>query len=240
MRRKQYGLASGPERLLLTLVVTSLILGTGLVGLTGCSQEVASPSIQPAALPYGQNALEPFISQKTLEFHYGKHYRAYVEKTVELVRGTPLAPLPLEEIMKKTAGSADKAAIFNNAAQAWNHEFYWKSLKPGGSKPEGELLKKIQASFGSLENLKKQLLDAALAQFGSGWAWLVLEGDKLKVVKTGNADNPVVHGQIPLLTIDVWEHAYYLDYQNRRADHVKAVIDNLLNWEFAAANLPKA
>ncbi len=240
MRRREYGFTSGPERLLLTLVVTSLILGTGVFGLSGCSQRVASPSIQVATLPYGQNALEPFISQKTLEFHYGKHYPAYVEKTIELVRGTPLAQLPLEEIMKQTAGSSDKAAIFNNAAQAWNHEFYWKSLKPGGSKPEGELLKKIQASFGSLESLNKQLLDAALAQFGSGWAWLVLEGDKLKVVKTGNADNPAVHGQIPLLTIDVWEHAYYLDYQNRRADYVKAVIDNLLNWEFAAANLPKA
>lgn len=239
MTRREHGVSSGSERLLLTLLVGSLILGVGACGLGGCSQGGASPSLQMAALPYAENALEPFISQKTLEFHYGKHYRAYVDKTTELVRGTPLAQLPLEEIMKQTANTPDKAAIFNNAAQAWNHEFYWKSLKPGGSKPEGELLKRIQASFGSPESLKKQLLDAALAQFGSGWAWLVLEGDKLKVVKTGNADCPVVHGQIPLLTVDVWEHAYYLDYQNRRADYLKAVIDNLLNWEFAAANLPK-
>lgn len=240
MTRREHGVSSGSERLLLTLLVGSLILGVGACGLGGCSQGGASPSLQMAALPYAENALEPFISQKTLEFHYGKHYRAYVDKTTELVRGTPLAQLPLEEIMKQTANTPDKAAIFNNAAQAWNHEFYWKSLKPGGSKPEGELLKRIQASFGSPESLKKQLLDAALAQFGSGWAWLVLEGDKLKVVKTGNADCPVVHGQIPLLTVDVWEHAYYLDYQNRRADHVKSLIDNLLNWEFAAANLPRS
>ena len=240
MKRREHGVGSGPARLLLTLLVGSLVLGAGACGLGGCSQGVASPSFQMVALPYAENALEPLISQKTLEFHYGKHYRAYVDKTTELVRGTPLAALSLEEIMKQTAGAPDKAAIFNNAAQAWNHEFYWKSLKPGGSKPEGELLKKIQASFGSLESLKKQLLEAALAQFGSGWAWLVLEGDTLKIVKTGNADSPVVHGQIPLLTVDVWEHAYYLDYQNRRADYVKAIIDNLLNWEFAAANLPKS
>lgn len=230
---------SGLTRLVLTLLISSLILGTGAFGLSGCSQGVASPPLQVSPLPYGQNALEPVVSQKTLEFHYGKHYQAYVDKTNELIKGTPLAQLSLEEIMKQTAGSPEKAAIFNNAAQAWNHDFYWKSLKPGGSKPDGELLKKILASFGSLESLKKQLSDAALTQFGSGWAWLVLEGDKLKVVKTGNADNPLVLGQIPLLTIDVWEHAYYLDYQNRRADYVKGVVDNLLDWEFAAANLPK-
>ncbi len=239
MDRKERGLTLEAKRLLGMLLVSGLVLGMGAFGLSGCSQGVAAPPVQVAPLPYSENALEPFISQKTLEFHYGKHYRAYVDKTNELVRGTPFAQLPLEEIIKQTANAPDKAAVFNNAAQAWNHEFYWKSLKPGGSKPDGELMKKIQTSFGSLQSLQKQLLDAALAQFGSGWAWLVLEGDKLKVVKTGNADNPVVHGQIPLLTVDVWEHAYYLDYQNRRADYVKAVVDNLLNWEFAAANLPK-
>lgn len=239
MAKRVYSGMAGRKRLHWTLLVAGLICGTGVLGLSGCASEVAAPSLQVAALPYAENALEPFISQKTLEFHYGKHYRGYVDKTLELVRGTPFAQMPLTEIMKQTAGNPDKAAIFNNAAQAWNHEFYWKSLKPGGSKPDDELLKTIQGSFGSLENLKKQLLDAALAQFGSGWAWLVLEGDKLKVVKTGNADSPVVHGQLPLLTVDVWEHAYYLDYQNRRADYAKAIIDNLLNWEFAAANLPK-
>lgn len=223
-----------------TLLVSALMFATGTFGLSGCSQGGASSSLQPYALPYDQKALEPLISQKTFEFHYGKHYLGYVEKTNELLRGSSLAQLPLEEIMKQTAASPDKAALFNNAAQAWNHEFFWKSLKPGGSKPEGELLKKIQASFGSLDSLKKQLLDASLAQFGSGWAWLVLEGDTLKVVKTGNADNPLLHGQVPLLTIDVWEHAYYLDYQNRRGDYAKSIIDNLLNWDFAAANLPKS
>jgi superoxide dismutase, Fe-Mn family len=225
---------------LMTLLASSLILMAGALGLSGCSQGVASASFQLPALPYNQNALEPYISQKTIEFHYGKHHRAYVEKTNELVGGTHLAQLPLEEIMKQTAGSPEKVAIFNNAAQTWNHNFYWQSMKPGGTKPEGELLKRIQASFGSLENLKRALADAAMTQFGSGWAWLVVEGDKLKVVKSANADNPMIHGQTPLLVIDVWEHAYYLDYQNRRADHVKALMDNLLNWEFAAANLPKA
>jgi Fe-Mn family superoxide dismutase len=223
-----------------TVSAAMVILGLTAFGLNGCSQGVASSSFQLPPLPYSQNALEPYISQRTIEFHYGKHHRAYVEKTNELVTGTNLAQLSLEEIMKQTAGSPEKVAIFNNAAQAWNHNFYWQSMKPGGTKPEGELLKRIDASFGNLENLKKELLDAAVAQFGSGWTWLVADGDKLKVVKTGNADNPLVHGQTPLLTIDVWEHAYYLDYQNRRADYVKALIDNLLNWEFAAANLPKA
>jgi superoxide dismutase, Fe-Mn family len=240
MNRKDQGVISRCGEFLLTLLAGGLILGVGVFGLSACSQVAAPPSCQTCPLPYQQNALEPYISQKTIEFHYGKHYLAYVEKTNELVGGTNLGQLPLEEIIKQTAGSPERVAIFNNAAQAWNHDFYFKSMKPGRSKPEGELLKKIQTSFGSLENLKKELSTAALTQFGSGWAWLVLEGDKLKVVKTGNADTPIVSGQIPLLAIDVWEHAYYLDYQNRRADYVRAVIDNLLNWEFAAANLPKS
>jgi superoxide dismutase, Fe-Mn family len=240
MNRKEQGVISGRREFLLTLLAGCLILGVGALGLSGCSQGAASPSFQLSPLPYNQNALEPCISQKTIEFHYGKHYLSYVEKTNELVRGTNLAQLSREEILKQTSGSPQMIAIFNNAAQAWNHDFYFRSMKPGGSKPEGELLKKIQASFGSLDSLKRELSTAALTQFGSGWAWLVLEGDKLKVIKTGNADTPIVHGQIPLLAIDVWEHAYYLDYQNRRADYIKAVIDNLLNWEFAAANLPKS
>jgi superoxide dismutase, Fe-Mn family len=239
MSRKEQGAIWGHRGFLLTLLAGGLILGVGAFGLSGCSQGVPPPSSQLSTLPYNQNALEPYISQKTIEFHYGKHYLSYVEKTNELIRGTSLAQLSLEEIVKQTSGSPQMTAIFNNAAQAWNHDFYFRSMKAGGSKPEGELLKKIQASFGSPDNLKKELSTAALTQFGSGWAWLVLEGDKLKVVKTENADTPIVHGQIPLLAIDVWEHAYYLDYQNRRADYIKAVIDKLLNWEFAAANLPK-
>lgn len=229
------------RRGLLSIVLAGFVMaGMGALGLSGCSQGVAAPPVQLPPLPYSQNALEPYISQKTVEFHYSKHHLAYVDKTNELIRGTDFATLPLAEIVKQSAGSPEKVAIFNSAAQVWNHDFYWQSMKPGGSKPEGDLLKKILASFGSLENLKKQLQEAALSQFGSGWAWLVLDGDKLKVVKTGNAENPMIHGQTPLLAIDVWEHAYYLDYQNRRVDHIKAVIDNLLNWEFAAANLPKA
>jgi len=171
-------------------------------------------------------------------FHYGKHHRGYVENANKLIVGTELADLPLDRIVTATAGNADRASIFNNAAQAWNHDFYWHCLKPrGGGEPPATLKRKMEAAFGSVDACKKQLANYAIAQFGSGWAWLVLEGSKLKVVKTANADTPITQGLKPLLTIDVWEHAYYLDYQNRRADHVNAVIDKLANWEFAAANL---
>ena len=189
-------------------------------------------------LPYPENALEPVISGKTLSFHYGKHHRAYIDTTNKLIAGTDLANLPLDQIVRATAGKADRITIFHNAAQAWNHDFYWRCLKPkGGGEPPAVLKKKREAAFGSVEACKKELADSALAQFGSGWAWLVIDGVKLKVVKTDNADTPLTQGMKPLLAIDVWEHAYYLDYQNRRADHVKALIDQLANWEFAAANL---
>lgn len=190
------------------------------------------------ALPYSENALDPLISANTLSFHYGKHHKAYIENLNKLIIGTEFADLPLEKIIIATAGQADKTAIFNNAAQTWNHTFYWKSLKPmGGGEPPAALKQKIEAAFGSVDALKKELATAATTQFGSGWAWLVLEGDKLKVVKTTNAELPLTKGQKPLLTIDVWEHAYYLDYQNRRADYVNAVLDKLINWGFAADNL---
>ncbi len=189
-------------------------------------------------LPYPENALEPVISAKTLSFHYGKHHRAYVETTNKLIVGTELADLPLEKIVTATAGKSDRVSIFNNAAQAWNHNFYWKCLKSkGGGEPASALREKMEASFGGVDACKKELAAAAVAQFGSGWAWLVAEGNKLKVIKTGNADNPLTQGLKALLAIDVWEHAYYLDYQNKRADHVNAVIDKLINWEFAAQNL---
>ena len=190
------------------------------------------------ALPYADNALEPVISANTLHFHYGKHHQAYVDNLNKLIAGTGFAGLPLEKIIAEAAGKPDKAAIFNNAAQAWNHAFYWHSLRPqGGGEPPAALKKKIEASFGSLEACKKELATAALAQFGSGWVWLALDGDKLMAVKTGNADVPLTAGLKPLVTIDVWEHAYYLDYQNRRADYVNTVLDKLLDWDFAAANL---
>ena len=190
------------------------------------------------SLPYAENALEPVISAKTISFHYGKHHKGYVDTLNKLVAGTEFADMPLEKIITVTAGNADKTAIFNNASQAWNHTFYWNSLKPnGGGEAPAALKAKIEASFGSVDACKKQLADAATTQFASGWAWLVLDGDKLKVIKTGNADSPLTKGMKPLLTIDVWEHAYYLDYQNRRVDYVNAVLDKLINWSFAAENL---
>ena len=197
----------------------------------------ASPLTLPA-LPYAENALEPVISAKTLSFHYGKHHKNYVDTTNKLIVGTELADLPLEQIVTSTAGKPDRATIFNNAAQAWNHNFYWQCLKAkGGGEPPAVLKKKMEEAFGSVDACKKELASAAVGQFGSGWAWLVLEGEKLKVVKTGNANTPLTQAAKPLLTIDVWEHAYYLDYQNRRADYVNAVLDTLVNWEFATENL---
>lgn len=189
-------------------------------------------------LPYKDNALEPTISSKTISFHYGKHHKAYVDNINKLTAGTEFAGLPLEKIITAAAGKKDKTAIYNNASQAWNHNFYWNSLTPNGGGAIAPALKaKMEDSFGSVEACKKALQEAATTQFASGWAWLVLDGDKLAVIKTGNADSPLIKGMAPLLTIDVWEHAYYLDYQNRRPDYVSAVLDKLINWNFAAANL---
>jgi superoxide dismutase, Fe-Mn family len=219
-----------------------------------------SPHTLPA-LPYAADALSPVISADTIGFHHGKHHKTYVDNLNKLVAGTEFADLPLMKIITRTAGAADQTAIFNNAAQIWNHTFYWQSLRPnGGGEPPVRLKQKIEDSFGSVDACKKELATAAMAQFGSGWTWLVLDGDMLKVVKTGNADVPlssgaepmlpvdlavkagesyasITAGTKPLLTIDVWEHAYYLDYQNRRLDYVNAVLDKLINWNFAAENL---
>jgi Fe-Mn family superoxide dismutase len=192
-------------------------------------------------LPYPVDALEPVISGRTLSFHHDKHHRAYVETLNKLIVGTEFADLRLDQIVTAAAGRSDRVSIFNNAAQAWNHGFYWNCLKPkGGGEPPLALKQKMEAAFGSVDACKKELVNSAVTQFGSGWAWLVLEGNQLKIVKTGNANDPLAQGLSPLLTIDVWEHAYYLDYQNKRADHVNAVIDKLANWEFAAENLKKA
>ena len=199
--------------------------------------ETHSPLSLPP-LPFAENALAPVISAQTLSFHYGKHHAGYVTNLGKLVAGTPLAAQSLEGIILATAGQTDKAAIFNNAAQVWNHNFYWKSLSSkGGGEPPAGLKEKIEAAFGSVDACKKELAAAATTQFGSGWAWLVQDGQKLSVVKTGNAETPFTKGLKPLLTIDVWEHAYYLDFQNRRPDYVSALLDKLINWEFAAANL---
>jgi superoxide dismutase, Fe-Mn family len=202
------------------------------------SATVSSPSISLPPLPYEQSALQPVISANTLSFHYGKHHKTYVDTLNKLITGTEFADMPLEKIIRATASQADQVAIFNNAAQAWNHTFYWHSLKPnGGGEPPAALKRLIESSFGSVDACKKELASAAVGQFGSGWAWLVLDGEKLKVVKTGNANTPLTQAAKPLLTIDVWEHAYYLDYQNRRADYVNALLDTLVNWEFATENL---
>ncbi|MBU4230201.1 MAG: superoxide dismutase [Desulfurivibrionaceae bacterium] len=200
------------------------------------TSEKVAPHVLPF-LPYADNALDPVISANTIGFHYGKHHKGYVENLNKLVAGTEFANLTLEQIIAQTAGKADKSAIFNNAAQTWNHTFYWHSLKPkGGGEPPAVLKKKIEISFGTLDACKKELATAAMAQFGSGWVWLVLNGDTLEVTKTANAEVPMTAGLKPLLTIDVWEHAYYLDYQNRRADYVSAILDKLINWEFALQN----
>jgi Fe-Mn family superoxide dismutase len=197
--------------------------------------------IELPPLPYAQDALAPVISSETLSFHYGKHHKAYVDNLNKLVAGTDLSETPLEKVIAATAGKADKAGIFNNAAQIWNHTFFWSSMKPGGGgAPSGAVAKGIDAAFGGYENFKKEFSNAAMTQFGSGWAWLVADKGQLKVAKTPNAETPLTAGMTPLLTIDVWEHAYYLDYQNRRADFVAAVIDKLLNWDFANANLARA
>ena len=189
-------------------------------------------------LPYAKEGLDPIISAKTIGFHYGKHHKGYVDTLNKLITGTELANLSLEKLIAETAGKSDKSEIFNNAAQTWNHNFYWLSLRPGGGgAPPAAMKQRIDASFGNLDACKKELAMAATTQFGSGWAWLVLEAGKLKVIKTGNADTPLTKGVKPLLAIDVWEHAYYLDYQNRRADYVKAVLDKLVNWGFAADNV---
>ncbi len=189
-------------------------------------------------LPYAPTALEPHMSANTFSFHYNKHHQAYVTNLNNLIKDTPLANMSLEEIIMDSAKDPSKQGIFNNAAQVWNHTFFWHSMKPnGGGAPKGKIGEKINADFGSYDAFKDAFKQAATTQFGSGWAWLVLEGDKLKVMKTGNADLPMAHKQKAILTLDVWEHAYYLDYQNRRPDFVTAFLEHLVNWEFAEANL---
>ena len=189
-------------------------------------------------LPFAEDALEPHMSAKTLSFHYGKHHNAYLTNLNNLVRGTDLATLPLEQLIAKVAGDDARKGVFNNAAQVWNHTFFWNSMKPrGGGAPGGRLGRMIDASFGSLDGFKEQFKKAAVAQFGSGWGWLVQDGEKLSIMTTSNADLPLAHGKHALLTCDVWEHAYYLDYQNRRPDFLTVFCDQLVNWEFAEKNL---
>jgi Fe-Mn family superoxide dismutase len=191
-------------------------------------------------LPYPNNALEPYISAKTLDFHHGEHHKTYVDTLNKLVEGKPEAAMSLEELIVATHRDDTKATIFNNAAQAWNHTFFWDCLKKEGSEPQGEVKKAIEHDFGKFDNFAKEFKEAATTQFGSGWAWLVFDAGKLKVIKTPNAVNPIAGGQSALLTCDVWEHAYYLDYQNRRPEFIEAFLDHLINWDFVAKNLAKA
>ncbi len=189
-------------------------------------------------LPYAKDALAPHLSAQTLEFHHDKHHNAYVTNANKLIEGTEFAGMDEESIIKKTAGDASKVGIFNNVAQAWNHTFYWNCMKPnGGGAPTGAVAQKINADFGSYDKFVEEFKNAGVTQFGSGWAWLVLKDGKLEVMKTLNADNPIAHGLKPLLTADVWEHAYYLDYQNRRPDYLATFVEKLINWDFVNSRL---
>lgn len=189
-------------------------------------------------LPYAKDALEPHISAETLEFHHDKHHNAYVVKLNELLPNSGLEGKDLAEIILATAKDDSKAGIFNQAAQVWNHTFYWNCLTPnGGGEPTGDLKAKIEEAFGSYAKFREEFKNAALTQFGSGWAWLVADevGGKLSIMKTANADTPMAHGKVAVLTCDVWEHAYYIDYRNRRPDYVDTFLDKLVNWEYANA-----
>lgn len=190
------------------------------------------------ALPFDSKSLEPHMSARTFEFHHGKHHKAYVDTLNTLVSGTAWEKESLESVVKGTAKDEQNVKIFNNAAQIWNHTFFWNSMKPqGGGKPEGDLAHKIDEAFGSLDGFKSKFKEAALGQFGSGWVWLTFGSGKLEILKTPNAMTPLATGGKALLTCDVWEHAYYLDYQNRRADMVQVFLDHLVNWGFAARNM---
>jgi superoxide dismutase, Fe-Mn family len=219
---------------------TAGAMGSLALGETGSlfAATQASSSISLPPLPYAQSALAPTISENTISFHYGKHHQAYVNNTLKMISGTELEKASLEEIIRKTAGVKDQASLFNNASQVFNHSFYWNSMKPGGGgEPQGKTAEKIKESFGSYQKFVEVFSNAAATQFGSGWAWLVLDNGKLQVIKTSNADTPLITSAKPLITIDVWEHAYYLDYQNRRPDYIKAFVEKLLNWDFAEKNL---
>lgn len=189
-------------------------------------------------LPYPYHALEPHISRATLELHHGKHHRGYVEKARALAKEVRLADSSLEQVIRETAGKASERTLFNNAAQAWNHAFLWQSMRSdGGKKPFGEIVDRIAGAFGSYETFAEKFTTAAIGHFGSGWVWLVLDDGALRITTTENADTPLAHDQVPLLTLDLWEHAYYLDYQNRRPDYVAAFLGHLVNWDFAYWNL---
>ena len=202
------------------------------------TQTTAAGAFQLPPLPWKDDALAPHISAETISFHYGKHHKAYLDNLNNLVKDKPYATMTLEQVVVASSKNPAEAGIFNNAAQVWNHTFYWHSMKPnGGGAPTGRIAEKIAADFGSYDNFKAQFAEAAKTQFGSGWAWLVLDGGKLSIVKTPNAATPLSEGKKCILTCDVWEHAYYVDYRNRRPDYVATFLEKLVNWDFANANL---
>lgn len=228
------------KRSLVRLSVLAVLSLTALF-MVQCSGGGHSAIFIKEPLPYDQDALAPTISAETMGFHYDKHYAGYVEKANRLTEGKAYLGKGAEAVIRMTAGDDSRKAVFNNAAQAWNHAFFFKCLKPGGGgEPQGVLAEMMAESFGSFADFKKAFLDAASGQFGSGWVWLVLDQGRLAVVAGANADTPLAHDQTPLFTVDVWEHAYYLDYQNRRADFVAGVLDNLVDWDFVAQRLEQA
>jgi Fe-Mn family superoxide dismutase len=215
------------------------VIGLGFL-LTGCGKAGEKTSIVLEPLPYKTDALKPYISDQTMRVHYGKHYAGYVDKANQLLKKGEFEGKTADEIIVLTTGKKKYTDIFNNVAQAWNHAFFFKCLKPDGGTVGGELADRIKKSFGSIDTFKQEFLKAAIGRFGSGWAWLVLDGKELKIVTTSNADTPIAHGLKPLFTVDVWEHAYYLDYQNRRADYVNNVLNHLADWNFVASRLKSA
>ncbi len=219
------------KRLAYIVLISSLWLSTG-------HADESPPQFALSPLPYEKNALEPYISETTLSFHYGKHHQGYVDTLNKLIDEKGLKG-SLEEIIMKSSRNPELKTVFNNAAQDWNHTFYWSSMKPGGGgNPTGPLLDLITKTFGSYDDFKKEFIETGTKLFGSGWVWLVKDKDNsLKIIGTNNADLPLIHGQKPLLVCDIWEHAYYLDYQNRRKDYVEVFLDHLVNWDFASQNL---
>lgn len=205
------------------------------------SNQISYPFVLPE-LPYSKEAFLPHLSAENFDYHYGKHHNAYVVNLNKLLEdNTELKGKSLEEIIEISAKDSSLSGVFNNAAQIWNHTFYWNSIKPqGGGKPGGELAKQIEKDFGGFEKFVEEFKQAGATQFGSGWAWLVLEAGKLKVVKTANAGTPITAGQHPILTCDVWEHAYYIDYRNRRPDYLGIFLEHLVNWDFADKLFEKA
>jgi Fe-Mn family superoxide dismutase len=225
------------------LAATSALAATTAYAQVATPDSAAKSGLELPKLPWEANALDPVISSRTVGIHYGKHHKGYLDNLNRLLTGTPMAGRSLDDVVKASSGKADQVAVFNNAAQTWNHTFYWQSLSPkGGGKPGAELLGKMDASFGSMDEFRKAFLAASAGQFGAGWVWLVANkaSKKLSVVKTGNADTPLTDAAlVPLAVLDVWEHAYYLDYENRRADYAVAVLDKLFNWRFVEENLAK-